>query len=286
MAMRLNGAIGFALAVGLSGCGDTDGGANVIYGDEQDLGAGSIRSYIAIGAGGAPTSVGVELSFSALSDLPLKRNNHSRCFDFNGDGVMTAGEECEGDEERKLAMPAEAEKLDLPFKWAGINFHPEGHIPPNWEVPHFDFHFYMIEQSLIDSIGTGRCGMFIDCEDFTRATLPVPAQFVPANYINIDAALPAMGNHLIDSTSPQWTPPFEAASHVFIYGAFDGRIIFLEPMITMEILASKPNSCFAIGQPSAVEVSGYYPAVYCAKYDAKTDVIRISLEDLTYRAAN
>ncbi len=256
------------------------------YSDGQNIGDGSIRSYVSLDASGVPTEVGIELTMTALNGLPEKRNNYSRCFDTDGDGVLVPGAECDGDLEVRSPIPVNAASADLPYQWIGVNFNPEGHVPPNWGVPHFDFHFHMVSEERVDSIRTGPCGMHMNCEDQDRGVLPVPEKYVPAGFISIGAVVPAMGNHLIDSASPQMGPPFDPASNVVIYGAFDGHIIFIEPMITSEFLLGKPNSCFPVPQPAAVEQRGYYPQSYCINYDEGTDSLRVSLQQLILREAS
>ena len=283
---RLAGAAGVILgaAVLAAGCAPQgQSGPKIFYGDAQGLGEGTVRTWLEASADGTLEKLGVEMSKSALSGLPVKRNMTSRCFDVNGNGVLDPME-CEGDEERKLSLPAEAAALGVTFSWVSVNFNPEGHIPENWTVPHFDFHFYLAPKEEISAIRTGQCGILINCDDFETAVKPVPAKYTPPDYISIDAAVSEMGNHLIDSTSPQMGPPFAKAEHVVIYGAYDGHIIFIEPMITSETLMNNPNTCFEIKQPEAWEASGYYPAEYCITADDAR--YYVSLSGLTYHEAS
>lgn len=267
------------VAAGLAACSPEEGAPGRYLGEAQSLGNGTIQTFVETHADGTPATIGVEMTAAALVGLPEKRNDFSRCYDVDGDGAL-GPMECEGDEERKLDLPAEAANMDLPFTWAGVNYNPEGHIPENWAVPHFDFHFYMVSQEAVKNIRTGSCGILMNCDDFAIATKPVEARFVPPDYINIGAAVSEMGNHLLDSTSPQAGPPFAKAEHIMVFGAWDGHITFLEPMITMEVLASNPNACFAIKQPEAYEIGGYYPTEYCIRSDEER--VTISLEGLTH----
>lgn len=266
----------------LAGCSQEEAGPGTFFGKAQSFGNGTIQTYVETRADGTPATIGIEMTAAALEGLPEKKNLTSRCFDVDGDGSL-GPMECEGDEERKLDLPAEAAAMDLPFNWVGVNYNPEGHVPPNWLVPHFDFHFYMVSQEAVLSLRTGPCGILMNCDDFAVAVKPVDARFVPPDYVNIDAAVSEMGNHLLDSTSPQASPPFAKAEHIMIFGAYDGHIIFIEPMVTLEVLASKPDACFPIKQPEAYEVGGYYPAEYCIRADDTKTII--SLESLTHHAA-
>lgn len=264
---------------GLAACSPEEGAPGRYLGEAQPLGNGTIHTYIETRADGTPAAIGIEMTAAALDGLPEKKNMTSRCFDVDGDGALSHME-CEGDEERKLALPAEAATMDLPYSWAGVNFNPEGHIPGNWLVPHFDFHFYMVDQDAIKNIRTGSCGILMNCDDFALAVKPVDARFVPPDYINIDAAVSEMGNHLLDSTSPQAGPPFAKAEHIMVFGAYNAHITFLEPMITLEVLTNNPDGCFPIKQPEAYEVAGYYPTKYCIR--ATDSITTVSLEGLTH----
>jgi hypothetical protein len=79
------------------------------------------------------------------------------------------------------------------------------------------------------------CGELADCGDFKRATRPVPAQYLPSDYIDVGAVVPRMGNHLLDSQSPELKDSLPFAT-TFIYGAYEGELIFWEPMITLDFL--------------------------------------------------
>ena len=64
-----------------------------------------------------------------------------------------------------------------------------------------------------------------------------------------------MGNHLLDPKSPEIKDslPF---TRTFIYGAYEGKLIFWEPMITLEFLRKSPDACFDISQPRRFRPTG------------------------------
>lgn len=194
-----------------------------------------------------------------------------------------------GDYERVLAFPEGLlERLDTPVRWVGFNWNPEGHAapaPPPWAAPHFDFHFYIATLEEVQAIRPGTCGELIDCDDFERATLPIPEKYLPYDHIDVGAAVPAMGNHLIDKNSPELLDPSVPFTHTFIYGAYDGRITFLEPMITREFLLTRPNICAPIKAPQAWTVGGYYPTEYCMRHLENENAHTVSLERFVLRTA-
>ena len=124
----------------------------------------------------------------------------------------------------------------------------------------------------------------MDCGHFTRATRPVQAQYHPAGHINVGAVVPRMGNHLLDSQSPEIKDslPF---TRTFIYGAYEGELIFWEPMITLDFLTRTRNACFEISQPQGFRQSGYYPTQYCVRQDREGQRT-VSLEGFRYSQAS
>ena len=254
----------------------------VITTKAQKVGNGWARVYVALDAGGSPLALGVSLDKDALTGLPKELHPTSRCFDKNGNGKMDE-HECIGDYAFIFPLPeGEAAKAAAPFKWVGLNWNPHGHnippAPPPWAVAHFDFHFYIQEREAVKAIRPGACGELVNCEDFKRATREVPAKYIHRDHINVGAAVPDMGNHLINSKSPELAkngPPF---THTFIFGAYDGRISFLEPMITHAYLASKPSMCAPIKQPQAWQAEGSYPTKYCIRYLDGAARYTVSLE--------
>jgi hypothetical protein len=260
----------------------------VIATKAQKVGNGWARAYVALDANGNALALGVSLDKQVLAGLPKELHPTSRCFDKNGDGKMDA-HECLGDYAFIFPLPeGEAAAAVAPFKWVSLNWNPHGHIPPApppWAAPHFDFHFYIQDREAVKAIRTGTCGELIDCEDFKKATKAVPAKYVHRDHIDVGAAVPDMGNHLINSKAPELAkngPPF---THTFIYGAYDGRITFLEPMITHAYLAGNPNMCASIKQPQAWELAGFYPTKYCIRHLDRVGRITVSLEGFVRRPA-
>lgn len=227
-------------------------------GDAVALGDGTVNTYLTLKDGKTPVAIGVRLSESALEGLPAEPNNSSRCFDLNGDGVLEAGTECLGDLETVLEWPPELGQTDLPFKWLGLNWNPRGHHPPKvYDLPHFDVHFYMADRGIIESIRPGSCGEFVDCEDFERARTPLADRYIPAGHADVGAVVVGMGNHLINTAAQEFSKPPQRFTHTLIYGTYDGQMIFIEPMVTREFLAGKPDVCAAISQPAAWQTPAY-----------------------------
>ena len=152
--------------------------------------------------------IGVSFEQGMLEGLPAMPNTWSRCFDKDGDGRIAAHGECNGDYELRFALPEELARRGLtPFQWVSVNWNPMGHPPPVWAVPHLDFHFYIMPADAVAAIRPGPCSELVHCDDFKRAQIPIPRHYVHPDHIDVGAAVPDMGNHLIDLTSrPSWSP--------------------------------------------------------------------------------
>jgi hypothetical protein len=101
------------------------------------------------------------------------------------------------------------------------------------------------------------------------------------DYIDVDAVAPAMGNHMVDPTAPEFNgKPF---TRTWIYGVYDGRITFYEEMVSLEYMLSKPSACSPFKTTEAVDQTGYYPTVSCVRYDAERDAYTVSLEEFVLR---
>ena len=248
---------------------------------------GQVESYAEIGAGGVPQQIGIVFSKDALAGLPPEPNRHSRCFDLDGNGQINDSGECDGDYQIDLPFPAEVTgRDDIPFNFAMLNWNPGGHPPEVWLLPHFDIHFYSIPKTTVKAIRVGPCGIFIDCEDFARAIKPVPAKYVHPEHASVEAAVGQMGDHLIDTRTPEFGDPPETFTYTWIFGAYDGSVIFNEVMVTRDFLTGEPDLCNDIKQPAAWEKAGYYPTRYCIRNDSSDGSLRVYMEEFVLRPAS
>ena len=281
----------FSLAViGLvaTGCSieRIDTTASRALGWQLKVGNGTVSSYVDFESGGSPLAIGVIWSESALEGLPNDSDQH-RCAGRNKDGGIDAGTKCQHTHEFVIPLPdAAARRSDIPFKWVLLNWNPMGHIPPGvYDVPHFDVHFEMAPIADIFAIEPGPCGPeFVRCDQFQTARKPLPPNYIAPDYVDVQAVVPAMGNHLIDTTGPEFGR--QSFTRSWIYGVYDGRVIFYEAMVTRAYLLSRPNGCLPIKAPKAVAVAGLYPTEYCVRHNAKTGEYSVSMERFTRREAS
>ncbi len=274
----------FALLLAACGSSARNAAADRSLGWRANLGNGEVVSFAELQGTGAPKAIGIMISGEALASLPSEHSDGHHCFDRDGDGVTARPAECFETHEFVIPLPdAVNRRSDIPFKWVLFNWNQHGHAPPGvYDVPHFDVHFYMAPIAEIFAIGDGPCGPeFVDCEDFTTAKTPLPAGLMHPDFSDVDGVVPAMGNHLIDLSGPEFHG--EPFTRTWIYGAYAGRVIFYEEMVALSYLLSQPDACAPIKSPPAVEASGYYPTQRCVRYEPSTDAYVVSMEGFVYR---
>jgi hypothetical protein len=258
-----------------------------ITGLTSQLGDGTVTSYAEIDELNVPRAIGVVFTAAALENLPAAPSDGNRCLDANSDGQINQATECAGWHERVLPLPTEVSRRpDMPFKWVLLNWNPNGHIPHGiYDVRHFDVHFYIEAIEKVLAIQRGLCGPeFVRCDQWARAKLPLPSNYIHPDFKDVNAIAPAMGNHLVDLTSHEFHgQPFD---HTFIYGIYDGRVTFYETMLTLKFLNSKPVKCAPIKRVPAVAITGYYPTKTCYRYAKEKDEYTVSLEDFQLRSAS
>lgn len=228
----------------------TEDNLKTSYGRPVVFGGGTITTYATVDKNGVPVALGVEIPAQALTNLPHMMS-----------GLI-------------LQFPNEA--AGTPFLYLALDWNPQGHEPAGvYTKPHFDFHFYLQSVEETNAIAAGPC-QGLDCAVYQRAMKDVPAQYLPANYRNVGAVVPRMGNHLIDPSSGEFNnQPF---TRTFLYGTYDGKITFFEPMLSLEYLQSQPDEYLDLKLPAAYAQTGYYPTRYSVRYDTTRKVYRIALE--------
>ena len=257
----------------------------VRYGDAVRVGNGHARAYVLIDTTGAPRELGVAFDEAALEGLPAGGSGH------HGDPTMMTHEYI-------LALPADNK---TPFTFVEMNWNPMGHEPEGvyQDMPHFDFHFYTISKAERDAIVPTN-------PDFEKKGGNLPAsEFVPPFNVALGPpgvepaklVVPMMGLHWVDLRSaelqkllgkPDAYKPFTAT---FIYGSWDGRFHFWEPMVTRAHILSKKSATdpsvrdqvIPISMPAKFQTSGYYPAAYRVAWDATAREYRIALTELALR---
>ena len=152
-----------------------------------------------------------------------------------------------------LEMPASVRDKTF-IQLLRINWLSGGHGPAPYGAPHFDMHFY---RGTMDEVSA------ISCADAT-----FPADILASGIETPSTCVSGMGYHA-------W-PSADLVSGVFtasiILGYAAEKMVFIEPMVTREVLLSRKTFELDIARPaSAGGARTLYPAHLTATYDATTD---------------
>lgn len=219
--------IGILLAVsmGFIACDKNDPWAGEYKGEEATFGMGKAYTYVINDDDGNPVEIGVAMDAAAFNNFT----------------------EMSGDAEVSLDYPEEAGRT--PFKHQFMGFAAHGHEPlAIYGLAHFDLHFYTSTEAERQAITPF---------DTVKAALMPGADYFPAAYFPT-GLVPQMGVHWIDPTSPEFSGA--TFNHTFIWGSFDNKVTFLEPMITKQFITDSHDFETDIKQPAQYDQPGkYYP---------------------------
>jgi hypothetical protein len=112
------------------------------------------------------------------------------------------------------------------------------------------------------------------------ARVPAP-ELVPAGYTKLPGAVPLMGAHWVDPTSPELNG--ELFTTTFLYGSWDGKPTFAEPMVTKAFMETKPDVRAPVAVPARYAAPGYYPTEYRVYWNAGAKEYRVALSGLLRR---
>jgi hypothetical protein len=224
-------------------------GARTYRGASVRIGNGSGYAWVTLDRNNAPIALGVDLSEGALDNLPL--------------------------DPTEWILPLPPQTKVEPYNHVGLDYNPYGHEPPGvYDLPHFDVHFYMISQTERKEIGPNDPRFDVDPN----------LVYIPDHYMRVPGGVPGMGAHWVDLLAPEFNGGTFART--FIWGSFAGRVIFLEPMVTVAALESEENIEIEARQPQAFQRDGYYPKHYRTSYLDSAGRYRVALEGLTFHAGD
>eukprot|EP01104_Vermistella_antarctica_P020442 TRINITY_DN8743_c0_g1_i1.p1 TRINITY_DN8743_c0_g1~~TRINITY_DN8743_c0_g1_i1.p1 ORF type:complete len:577 (+),score=118.77 TRINITY_DN8743_c0_g1_i1:74-1732(+) len=234
-------------------------------------------------ANGEPHLLGIQFAQSMFGELNTEVDNDGKWC--NDDGHCCCGHEI------VIDFPDAAQTALPHFTFMMANWNPFGHPPPNIYsgIQHFDLHFYTMPYTERANMEAGSdCPVIMDPDAFCTSTKPLPTQCCPTGaFGSVGAVEPGMGNHMINFAAPEFNGG--AFTSTWIWGLWDGRVAFFEPMITIQYykdLAAggvDASDCREIpGMPSEFDVAGYYPTAYCSTYNLDQDMFHTYLTNFTY----
>lgn len=205
----------------------------------------------------------------------------------------------------------------LNYTFTGIDWNPQGHPPVGiWSVPHFDLHFYFVEEADVEAITAPGPLPLVGV-----ATYDLPEEQFPDEYVYEEPRfiVKNMGEHIYNENTPEFHPG-GTFTHTYIYGVYDpsidldepdgtvdlpigpdgstvsvntysgdgtGELTFTEPMITEEFLRSdqfleQGEVSVPVETPAVFPTAGYYPTEYVIRYCERDDTYEISLEGMEW----
>jgi hypothetical protein len=246
----------FTIVVALVSCKKDKDNTNFFKGPESEVYHGKAWSSLKLNSEGNPEKLTLSLDAATLASVPV--------------GESGSGEGHTHENNILISLPGKALEA-TPFKFIMLNWNPMGHEPAGvYDTAHFDMHFYLTAANEV-----------MNYVDMAKMENLPSTDYVPANHI-AGPPVPMMGKHWIDVTSPELHGvPF---TQTFLYGSYDGQVVFYEPMITLDFLKETTSFQRTIPQPSKFKVSGYYPTRMTINKEAGTT--NISLEGFVYRQAS
>jgi hypothetical protein len=245
------------------------------YGTSVALGQGRARTYVEVDPRtGNPVEVGVAMDEAAMEGLPEMGNMGGGGHEHYNSYI--------------LELPAGHR---TPYQFVELDWNPRGHGGP-YTAAHFDFHFYRVSLAERDAIDPART-------DYAEQAAALPsAEELPAGYaahhalMNIspaEAAVPRMGLHWIDTSSPELPPRNQPFTATFIVGSWGGKVIFDEPMITRDFIlaqADRPagsGASFPVSASKRYSPAGFYMDGYRVSFDEATREYRVALTGLAWK---
>ena len=213
-------------------------------GEKATYGNGSIQTYALLDDAGTLTECGVTFDDAALTGLP--KTPPVDLFQYFSASVdlPTAATDQTG------------------MKHMTVDYYPFGHNPDGiYSVEHIDFYTHYLSEAERLLVGANPA-------DSTRFAAELPAGSLPPTFIDAFHA-PTIGTHLVNVAAPEFaTPPF---SNAFLYGKYDGKLSFLESMLTLTVIkaATTTAKSFDIPQPGVFPQPGkLFPTKYNIWHDA------------------
>jgi hypothetical protein len=246
------------------------------YGVPVQLGNGRARSYAIIDQkAGRTLELGIALDEQAM------------------EGLRAAVPGSDPHHDHDMLMVQLPQQHASAFKFVELDWNPQGHGEPYAEG-HFDFHFYTISEADVHGIVPSDPQYAAKAAKNPPASDVPPFYFEPASALGIPpgaAAVPMMGMHWLDARAPELQgmlgnpAGYKPFTSTFIYGAWNGQLIFMEPMITRShILAKRDatdpavrNQVIPIPTSPTFPAGGFRPDAYRIAWDAQSREFRVAL---------
>ena len=254
LAQASGAALVFALAIGGSGQNPVRGEptqenprTRLVIGDATLVQGNDVVTWARVRANGDIKQVGVTIPVALFDDQPTDP----------GDGPAGAI--------ASLVFPEIVRDTTF-FNHFELHSNPHGHDtalgsanPLRNSVPHFDFHFYAIDEADVLLIPATRPG----------PPFVLPA-LLPAGYRQPGPSIPEMGRHAA-MQSAFADPGFLIADMIAGFLPNATKMHFIEPMISRELLLDRNDFGLPVPRPAVFGRTMRYPKEFTAEYDADSD---------------
>lgn len=237
----------------LASCGLTMS-ENIVQGESQTVNGAGVRTWARVGSDGQIVQAGITVPMATIQNGPT-----------SGPPVVA-----------QIDFPAAVQQTTF-LQHVGFDWNPHGHEPEGrYNTPHFDLHFHGISKAQANSI---------DCTDMTQINpADVPqgwAPPVPPGVPPQAVCVPTMGFHSLPFS--EFSGPGQIKSGLFdkvmIAGSYGGKYIFLEPMVTQQVLLTRENFSLPVPMPSNLGRTTRYPTTFNAVYDPVLNAYQFILGD-------
>jgi hypothetical protein len=231
--------------------------AGIFKGPETSVYQGKAWTWVELDKEGKPVRTAISINEDALNSVKIGNGTGSGHHQHNDDN--------------NIVLNFHPKANGLPFKHVWLNWNPDGHEPQGvYTKPHFDVHFYLVDVEERETF-----------TDTVKLDASLPADYVPANHLGVHP-MQAMGKHYVDLKSPELSgTPF---TQTYIYGSYDSRLAFLEPMITLDFLKTTASFERSLPQPAKFQNAGYYPTKM--RITKSKGVVNVILEGFVYQTAS
>lgn len=243
-----------ALSFLLAGCGGSEDSypdevTRTVKGERQTFGSGVMETWVGYNSDGFPLEAGATIPMTIVNTMPAGGSGPS--------GAIAT-----------LKFPDDLRTRSF-FKSLVVHSNPMGHPGAYYLTPHFDFHFYNADADRI------RTFMPPDAGSHSASVV------LPAGYVMEPGAVPEMGSHAITEEDNELLESTEKFEKTMIQGYFNGRVEFVEPMLTQKLLKEKRSFTLPVPKPSDFNLPAatLYPTKFRAEYDAMTDSWNLIFSD-------
>lgn len=248
----------------LSSCSKDKNDSNDIFvGPVQKFQHGKAWTWVQVNNNDQPIRIAIAIDDEAMNSLDPGTG---------GDGGHT--------HLNALTLAFHPKIKSTPFDHALLDWNPNGHEPVGmYTFPHFDFHFYMSSVAERLSIPP------YDVDSSGFLNYPAPGYMpvaMPNLYVPTPGGVPQMGTHWIDITTPEINGG--SFTQTFLFGSYNGKPTFYEPMITKLFLDNNPAFERSIPVPAKFQKAGYYPTRM--RIEKASGVTNVILEGFVYRQAS